>query len=441
MTADGPDVPRGIDVVARDLLRRHVLERADQQPGAGAPVNGRLSAQVLRRSNALASPKSSTLGTTPLAWRCRKMFSGFRSRWTRPWSCAALSAEHTPRRISSASPRSAAVRRRAADAASRPRAVPSPGTAGGRGRRRSRTRGPRADARSRRPLAPPRRNREWRSSGPAMSSLISFTATGRSSTLSSADTRRPCRRVPGGVRGDIVRSTAVNRCRVRAARDRAGTRRRSRRSIGRIARTRAGRVALAVTERSSSRPTAWAIVPSRSRSSWCMAPLTAGTEHQQRGRPAPVAPAPRSAPAARCAVLDSSARSSPRQLVPHPRGVAERERERLAQHGQHADDRQRRRQAASARSPPTVPTRRANVGSAGHVPRTSTNSGCSASSICCITDGAIASKLEARADLIRDAARAAAARRSVRGRTGGRRSRASARAAAAHHQQRRADAS
>src|SRR4029079_14318995 len=46
------------------------------------------------RSNVLARPKSSTFGTTPPAWRSRKMFSGLRSRWTSPRPCAALSAAH-----------------------------------------------------------------------------------------------------------------------------------------------------------------------------------------------------------------------------------------------------------------------------------------------------------------------------------------------------------
>ena len=99
--AERPDVPRGADVVAGHLLRRHVVERADQQPGAGASVDGRLRPSL--GGTPWRARSRAPSGTTPLAWRCRKMFSGFRSRWTRPWACAAVSAEHTPRRICSAS--------------------------------------------------------------------------------------------------------------------------------------------------------------------------------------------------------------------------------------------------------------------------------------------------------------------------------------------------
>ena len=95
------------------------------------------------------------------------------------------------------------------------------------------------------------------------------------------------------------------------------------------------------------------------------------------------------------AVLDEQPPLVAGELMPHPCRVAERERERLAQHGQHANDRQRRRQRPDRVPSQTPAATAAKVRSPGTYLRTSTNCGCSASSICWVTDGAIASKLEA----------------------------------------------
>ena len=64
------------------------------------------------------------------------------------------------------------------------------------------------------------------------------------------------------------------------------------------------------------------------------------------------------------AVLDEQQALVAGELVPHPCGVAERERERLAQHGQHANDRQRRRQG-----PDSVPSQPCRHGCEGQVTR------------------------------------------------------------------------
>jgi hypothetical protein len=78
---------RWVDLVAVDLLRRHVVHGAEHQA-------------ALREVRALrwAMPKSMIL-TSPSG--VTRMFAGFTSRWTMPWRCAYESPSHTWRSTSS----------------------------------------------------------------------------------------------------------------------------------------------------------------------------------------------------------------------------------------------------------------------------------------------------------------------------------------------------
>ncbi len=97
--AEAEEVGARVHPLAPDLLRRHVPRRAEDGARPGAARRG--AAVVSSRpcddgssaaSTALAIPKSSSF-----AWpsRVRKTFSGLRSRWAMPCSCAAASPAAT----------------------------------------------------------------------------------------------------------------------------------------------------------------------------------------------------------------------------------------------------------------------------------------------------------------------------------------------------------
>ena len=148
-------------------------------------------------------------------------------------------------------------------------------------------------------------------------------------------------------------------------------------------------------ERSSRTPTACAMVTGGRDPPGCMALRNAGA----RARETREADRPRAgwkSDEQLDAVLDQQRALLDRELVPHPCRIPERKRERLPEDRQHADDGERRGQRTGLCSAAEPDATVSNIASPGARPRTLTNSGCSASSICCITDGAMASKCEAR---------------------------------------------
>ena len=77
-----------VDVLGADLLRRHVCGRADDDTGRRIARGVTADVPTSAGAAGFAIPKS-RIFTRPS--RVMKMFSGFRSRWTIPRSCAAAS--------------------------------------------------------------------------------------------------------------------------------------------------------------------------------------------------------------------------------------------------------------------------------------------------------------------------------------------------------------
>ena len=131
---EGEDVRAGIHRLAPHLLRRHVAERPEDDARLGpapATVGISVTAAPLSGRVSLASPKS-RIFIRPS--EVRKRFSGFRSRWTIPFSCAAArpraiwapystaflgGAARRPAGCEASLPRGAPRRRRATPRASR----------------------------------------------------------------------------------------------------------------------------------------------------------------------------------------------------------------------------------------------------------------------------------------------------------------------------------
>ena len=112
--AEGENIGARVDVAAAQLFGGHVARRAERGTrfGESASTPSRWRGSAIR-----ARPKSSTL-IWPSARRM--MFSGFRSRWTMPRSCAAASAAAMCDERADAAAPAGAVRPRA------PRASVSP---------------------------------------------------------------------------------------------------------------------------------------------------------------------------------------------------------------------------------------------------------------------------------------------------------------------------
>ena len=97
-TAEREEVRAAIHTGALHLLGRHVADCAQDRAGGGEPPGACLGA-VCRTSPLAARPKS-RIFTRPSA--VRKRLSGFRSRCTIPWPCAAASPPATAAAISAA---------------------------------------------------------------------------------------------------------------------------------------------------------------------------------------------------------------------------------------------------------------------------------------------------------------------------------------------------
>ena len=118
--AEGEDVGCGDRRAGRAPARATCIRRAQHRSGLGR-AEGRASEVRLGGSDTerrLASPKS-RIFTRPSS--VTNMFSGFRSRWTMPFSCAAARPRAIWMRVLDGLARAASGRRPAARAASRPR--------------------------------------------------------------------------------------------------------------------------------------------------------------------------------------------------------------------------------------------------------------------------------------------------------------------------------